>query len=386
MQEIIGKCEDYIKEQNFESYDQFDALTNSFLYRISHNKQLLRRIFIQIVAKSPVDLHWMGMKKMLHTKTISDLLWFYSVNKGDGAITEINHFFELLLDRKLEGGFSWGLNFPYASRFIDADSKMPNLYNTANSGISICHSYSFLNDKNKVAAREALDGIIVFIEKELGFIDEKTKGWYVYYPGQDKPVYNVNALTLYLLAYIRKLGFNNSAFLNTRIRAIINLLCEEQEENGSWYYQRSGNGKWIDGFHTGFILESIAFVSKEGYKEELTKVLQNGWIFYINEMFTEEGFAKYYVNSDKYPIESQNYAQTIQTLSNISRWMHWDQKPLLDKIINITVNNLFDKKKGYFYYKKTKYSTYKMPYLRWAVTPMMLALSYAILCFEDKNH
>lgn len=386
LKEIITKCDGYIQKQNYRSYDQFDALTNDFLYRISHNRELLRRIFIQIVSKSPVNLHGLGMKKMLHTKTISDLLWFYSVNKELGSTTEINHFFELLLERKLPAGFSWGLNFPYASRFIDADAKMPNLYNTANSGLSICHSYPYLNPKNKLIAEEALNGIVVFIEQGLGFVDENTKGWYVYYPEQNKPVYNVNALTLYLLAYIRKLDFNNSEFLDLRIRSLINLLREEQENNGSWYYSRAPNGKWIDGFHTGFILESLAFASKEGYEVEITKVLQKGWTFYLNKMFTKEGFAKYYLTSNKYPIESQNYAQSIQTLANISRWLKWDQKQLLTKIINITIDNLFDMEKGYFYYKKTKYFTYKMPYLRWAVTPMMLALSYAILCLEDKNH
>ena len=376
IKEIIRKCEEYIIKNNYKSYDLFDALTNGFINRITKNNQLLRRIAIQLVSRSPIDLHWLGMKKMLHTKTISDLLWFYSVNKEIEASREINYFFELLIQAKLENRHGWGLNFPYATRFIDADEGMPNLYNTANAGISMCYSFSYLNDKNKVIAKEAINGVVNFIETDLGYIDENLKGWYVYYPGQKYPVYNVNALTIYFLCLVKKLGFNNSGFLDKRIKALINLVSEEQENNGGWYYSRSLKGKWIDGFHTGFILESLAFASKEGYKSELKEILKKGWSFYLNNMFTKEGYAKYFLQSNKHPIEAQNYAQAIQTLSNVGIWLKWDQKELLNKVIKISVDNLFDNK-GFFYYKRTKYLTYKKPYMRWSVTPMMLALNYA---------
>jgi len=374
--EVLEKCEKYVIKRNYKSYDLFDALTNSFIDRITKNKQLLRRIAIQVVSKSPMDLHWLGMKKMLHTKTISDLLWFYSVEKGAVAANEINYFFELLIQNKSNKGYGWGLNFPYATRFIDADAQMPNLYNTANSAISICHSFYYLNDKNKIIAKGALGGVVEFMEKELGYVDENEKGWYIYYPGQKYPTYNVNALAIYLLVFIKKLNAGNPDFLDKRIRALINLLHGEQEANGSWYYSRSSKGKWVDGFHTGFVLESLAFAYKEGYQNELTEMLQKGWTFYLNEMFADDGYPKYFLQSNKYPIEAQNYAQTIQTLANVCTWLNWDQKELLNKVIKIAVDNLFDER-GFFYYKKTKYLTYKKPYLRWAVTPMMLALSYA---------
>lgn len=374
--EIIKKCEEYIIKNEYISYDLFDALSNGFINKITKGSQLLRRIAIQIGSRSPIDLHWLGMKKMLHTKTISDLLWFYSVNNGKKKTREINFFFELLIQKKIPKVYGWGLNFPYATRFIDAGAEMPNLYNTANAGISLCYSFPYLSDKNKAIAKEAINGVVKFIETDLGYIDENSKGWYIYYPDQNYPVYNVNALAVYFLAFVKKIGLNNPEFLDKRIRVLINLLSEEQEDNGSWYYSRSLKGKWIDGFHTGFILESLAFASNEGYEKELSKILQKGWAFYLDKMFTPEGYAKYFLQSNKYPIETQNYAQAIQTLSNIGKWLNWNQKELLSKVIKISIENLYDSS-GFFYYKKTKYFTYKKPYLRWSVTPMMLALSYA---------
>lgn len=382
--EIIKNCEKYLIKNEYKSYDQFDALTNPLINRLTKNKQLARRIAIQVVAKFPFDLHWLGMKKMLHTKTISDMLWFYSIEKGIDASNEINHFFELLIQKKLKDRYIWGLTFPYTSRFIDADASMPNLYNTVNAGISICYSFLHLKDPNKQIAKEAINGIIHSIETEFGYIDEDPKGWYIYYPGQKHPVYNVNALTIYFLVFVKKLGLNDLRFLDKRIKSLIHLLAEEQENDGSWFYSRSDKGKWIDGFHTGFILESLAFAHKEGYAKEIAESLHLGWDFYLKKMFTKEGYSKYYLESNKFPIESQNYAQTIQTLSNISKWLKWDQKDLLNKTINIVIKNLYDKR-GFFYYKKTKFFIYKQPFLRWSVTPMMIALSYSKQLGHYKN-
>ena len=381
--EIIKNCEKFVISNNYESYDLFDAMTNRFINRITKNKKLLRRIAIQVISKSPFDLHWLGMKKMLHTKTISDMLFYYSIN-GENNISEINRFFELLIKRKIGKSYGWGLNFPYTSRFNDTNADIPNLYNTSNAGISICYSFHFLNNKNQIVAKKAIKEIVNFIETDLGYNDEKNKGWYRYYPGQIYPVYNVNALTIYLLAFIKKLEFYNLDFLDSRIKAISNLLAEEQEQDGSWFYSRSDKGKWIDGFHTGFILESLAFVYKEGYEEHLKGILKKGWSFYIEKMFTKEGYPKYFLQSDKYPIESQNCAQSIQTISNIGIWLNWEQKKLLDKITEITIDNLYNAK-GYFIHKKTKYFTNKKPFIRWSITPMMIALSFALKYNENES-
>ena len=381
--EIIKNCEKFVISKNYESYDLFDAMTNNFINKITKDKKLLRRIVIQVVSKSPFDLHWLGMKKMLHTKTISDMLFYYSIN-GENNITEINRFFELLIKRRIGKSYGWGLNFPYTSRFIDTGADIPNLYNTSNAGISICYSFLYLNNKNQIVAKEAIKEIVNVMEKDLGYVDEKNKGWYRYYPGQIYPVYNVNAFAIYFLAFIKKLEFYDSDFLDKRINAISNLLVEEQEDDGSWFYSRSAKGKWIDGFHTGFIIESLAFVYKESYEMQLKETLQKGWIFYIEKMFTKEGYPKYFLESGKYPIESQNYAQAIQSLSNIGIWLNWEEKKLLDKIIKITIDNLYDNK-GFFIHKKTKYFTNKKPFIRWSISPMMVALSFALKYNEHES-
>jgi len=382
--EIQQQCINHMESNNLMSYDLFDALTNDFLNNVSKRSTLFRRILIQINAKSLIDLHWTGMKRMVHTKTISDLLWYYSIGNDESKYHRVNFYFTWLLKLKNINGFGWGLNFPYTSRFIDASESMPNLYNTINSGIAICYSFNYLSETNKVIAKKSLEGILEFIDTELGFIDEGNKGWYLYYPSQKYPTYNVNALALYFFTFVKQIGVHLADSFSLKITKILNLLIEEQEIDGSWFYSRSPKGKWIDGFHSAFVIESIAFAYKNGFNsKEVEDCLDKGWKFYLEEMFTDTGFPKYFLNSTEYPMESQNIAQAIQTLSIFGIWF---DKPNCEALVINNIKNVLENlynKKGFFYYKKTFFWTYRMPYFRWSTTPMILALEYAKIYFKS---
>ncbi len=369
--EIIKKSIFYIESQNYKSYDLYDALTCPMLDRLTKRSDLLRRITIQINAKSRLDLHWFGMKKMVHTKLVSDLLWVFSLNNSAEKATSI---YKKLLDLKCSCAEPvWGLNFPYTSRFVNANANTPNIYNTVTTGLAICELLSFV--KNEEYEKQ-IESIIDALFKVFSFKDESSKGWFSYYPGQKSPTYNVNALVIYFLCKANNTLKHHYAETSV-INKLIQLLTEEQNNDGSWYYSRSEQGKWIDGFHTGFIIESLAYAYSHGYEsEKLSLSLSKAWDYYINNLFTDDNFPKYFNTSTKYPIESQNCAQAIQTLTLVSTWLGWNKKDLLDKLINNTINNLFDDK-GFFYYKKTKLFTYKQSYLRWSTSPMLVALSYA---------
>lgn len=384
--EITNNCLKYIEKEKFRSYDPFDALTNPLINFLTSGSNILRRIAIQINSRSPLDLHWSGMQKKIHTKTVSDLLLYYSIRKrseivvdniADPDTAKIKSLFNTLLDLKIAGIFAWGLNFPYTSRFINADSDAPNLYNTVNSGISICHSLNKLDTETKSHALVVLKGIVAYMNSTMWTIDERGQGWYQYYPGQKYPTYNVNALALYFLVLLQKTTGLDDHDLEVRSQTLKKLICEEQQNDGSWIYARSDHGKWIDGFHTGFILESVAYVHKEGKgSPQLADALMRGVDYYIKNFFTEESYVKYFSNSSKYPMDAQNYAQAIETLSLLGLWGIFQKDSLLKDIISNANHSLYNEK-GYFNYRKTRYFTYKTPYFRWSVTPMIIALEYA---------
>lgn len=373
IEDVISKSISHIEAMEYRSFDLFDTLTCSWIDKATSKSDLVRRIAIQINSKSPIDLHWLGMRKMIHTKLISDLLWTYSLNY---SVKKALPIYTKLTDLKIKGHESvWGLNFPYTSRFINSKANTPNIYNTATTGLAICEFCNLNNSKNE-ELRTQIESIVYSLFHVFAFTDEGSKGWVTYYPGQKSPTYNVNALTAYFLCKANK-TLDKKCANDVVIQKLINLLIEEQNTDGSWYYSRSEIGKWIDGFHTGFIIESLAYVYSHGFESvTLKNTLNKAWNYYITNLFTTEGYPKYYNISNKFPIEAQNCAQAIQTLSLTGLWLGWHKKELLEKVISKSIDDLYNSK-GYFFYKKTKYFTYKQSYLRWSTAPMLVALSYA---------
>ncbi|MFK7779187.1 MAG: hypothetical protein QM501_13860 [Gimesia sp.] len=49
--------------------------------------------------------------------------------------------------------------------------------------------------------------------------------------------------------------------------------------------------------------------------------------------------------------------------------------PLAEKIAQWAIDNMQDKKRGYFYYQKTRFYTNKIPYIRWSQAWMFYALA-----------
>lgn len=369
---IINESILHIEKKDYKSFDIFDALTCKWIEKITAKSDLARRIAIQINAKSPIDLHWLGMQKMQHTKTISDMLWLNCLLFDHGLSSErkIESLFNLILKKRTNQKYVWGLNFPYTTRFINAEKTMPNLYNTCTSGIAISYYCEKTNKK-----KEILKDLYFDLCSTFTYINEGNKGFYIYYPGQKHPTYNVNALALFLFTRINAVS-KEEIIPEKKINEILELLIDEQLENGGWLYSRSSNGKWIDGFHTGFIIESLIHTYLNGNKSvRLKESIDKAIYFYVCNMFTKEGEPKYFNYSNKYPIESQNYAQAIQTISSISIFGNYEIDSLQNRLVSNTIKYLYSGN-GYFYYKKESYYTIKSSYLRWSTSPMLLALMH----------
>lgn len=373
VQLIIKQCQDNLNKSNYYSYDIFDALTSPWINFITKKNVFFRRVAIQINAKSPIDLHWLGMKKMQHTKTISDMLWLYSLQNNSDSHEEVKKLLENLKNRALNSKLVWGLNFNYATRFINADEKMPNLYNTCTVGLAIaqyCETYNENIDMLKIMYNDLCD--------TFEYIEEKDKGYFIYYPGQKHPTYNVNALALYLFSRINVVS-KKEIVPKERIQQMLNLIVSEQLDDGSWFYSRSPKGKWVDGFHSGFIIESLiyTYLSKINTSVILKNSIDKSIEFYLSKMFTDDNYPKYFDYSNKYPIECQNVAQAIQTLAYVKEYGNFDVDDLLNNLIKNTILDLYSGK-GYFYYKKEKFYTNKQNYFRWSTTPILVAFQHYI--------
>jgi len=153
----------------------------------------------------------------------------------------------------------------------------------------------------------------------------------------------------------------------------IQYTLDAQHEAGFWRYGEAAHHQFIDGFHTGYVLETLKRMQDIGLPKGLQKPVANslktGTEYYVTHFFEDDGAPKYYHNK-RYPIDCHNTAQAVLMLK--------DSHPkLAAKVLDWTIDNMWDEDKGYFYYQKSKSLTNRINYQRWTQAWMFLALAAA---------
>lgn len=154
---------------------------------------------------------------------------------------------------------------------------------------------------------------------------------------------------------------------------------KHQNKDGSWYYWAPPDKiiYKIDHYHTGFVLESLVIIERcLGQEFCAHDKLEKGVKYYLENLF-ENKYLPRFTNKSTFPIDIQSCAQAIITLTELS-----DLQPeLIDKargVANWSIQNMYDKK-GFFYYRMNKNKkTDKTPYMRWAESWMLRALTFLL--------
>jgi hypothetical protein len=147
-----------------------------------------------------------------------------------------------------------------------------------------------------------------------------------------------------------------------------------QRPDGSWPYGEAPNLRWVDNFHTGYVLEALHTCLRAGLVEA-REPLMRGLAFYEARMFLADGTPKYFVNKT-YPIDMWCVAQAIQTFAIVS---HLDPR-LLDKALNVFDFALraMRRRDGAFIFQRNRLWSNRACHVRGVVAPTVLALAHLL--------
>src|SRR3989442_11330500 len=129
--------------------------------------------------------------------------------------------------------------------------------------------------------------------------------------------------------------------------------------------------QWIDSYHTGYKVEALHDYANYCGDYDVLPNLRRAVHFYRKEFFSENGTPKFYPRS-MYPIDIHASAQGIFTLVRACADL-----PLAKKVARWTIRHMQDQQ-GFFYYKKTRFYTIRVPYLRWSEAWMLYGLSWLL--------
>jgi hypothetical protein len=399
---VVAALERWLEEVSYASCDPYDGLTSPLL-QPARRVPLLARAWMQVVKRSPLDLRpLLGIRPAVYTKSLSDLAQAYarraetarsagSATTADAAMVKARGFLALLRERRLPApGSAWGMDLPYVSRFVTARPTTPNLYQTVNAAAAFLDVRDAESWRGTPAADD-LDvalGATEFMEKGLGRLEASPDriAWR-YYPGEEACVYNVNALAGALLLRLGQVA--NRSDLVDLGRRTLRFVVEAQNPDGSWWYARGPRGRWVDGFHTGFILDALAEAVYRAGERPFAPALERGIRFYTERMFTTEHLPRYDARSD-YPVEVQNCAQAIQTLSILAQHNR-SLVPRARATTMAVIEALFrwtrraEPRAGYFMLSRGRTFTNRLAAVRWGQAPMLLALEHLAAAESDEQ-
>jgi hypothetical protein len=358
----LKNLKSYIETEDYAGYDPYDALNSPLLKILSAKSKWLRIAFIQTLRILPINLRsLLRVAKGHNPKAIGLFLGgnakLYSLEKENQHLDRIHYLLELLKKIKSKdcSGNCWGYNFDWQNKVMYVPKYTPTIVNSAFIGHALLDTYSLCNIDS---ALDMAVSIKDFILNDLNRHYEGDRLCFSYTPLDHNFVHNANLLGASLL--IRLHQYCEDKLLEEVGLASLSYSLSHQRSDGAWSYAQTELQKWVDSFHTGFNLQALQYFITEGYDSHCQKQYETGLEYYAEHFFLADGTPKYYDNK-VFPIDIHCPCQAIVVLSN-NLAGHFD---LAKKILQWMLRNMFDSK-GYFYFRKNRFITNRIPYMRWS--------------------
>jgi uncharacterized protein YyaL (SSP411 family) len=387
---IIQKLERFLEKDDHRGWDPYDALNSSFLQFIILDQKWLRIAVTQLLKRSPVNLRLLlGVPKSQSPKALGLIASAYLNRARRSQKTVYLQKARGLLDRLIAhsagfSGHSWGHHFNWQSSIFYIPKGIPTVVNTSFIAQAFLDAYDITREKNYLyVARDACDFVLNDLNRTPAGalakgIAQRAEGTgsfcFSYTPVDETCVHNANMLAAELLA--RVYSYTKEDILRDTARHAASFTLQHQNEDGSWYYGSGARQRYIDSFHTGFVLVSLYRVLqniKDPRDKKLTTALYKGYQFYRDTFFETSGAPRYF-HDRSLPRDLHCTAQGIITFLTLKQYDRMSER--YAKILaDWAIENMWDDRHGYFYFQKHKLYTNKIPYLRWPNAWMYFALA-----------
>jgi hypothetical protein len=375
------KAHEYSRSQNYTGYSLYDS--HNGVVPFEKFGRVISFYSNQIIKRSPINFRTLlGIKKGYNPKGAGLFLNIYSQAAGLGIIEEgelkeiTDFFFEWLINNPSQGysGYCWGYNYDWPIRDGSiVPAHTPSGVVTGFNCRAMMSNYRICNNEK---VREIIASSADFVMNDLEHINTDRGLCISYTPLPDNLTVNASLLGAEILAYSDYL--NGTKTHRDTIKGVLDFTRNVQNDDGSWYYSFTpGTFKpknQID-FHQGYVIETIDNILKHiSYDFDITPYrfcIHRGLDFYLSHQIDPKGYA-YWRLPKKWPVDIHNQSQAIITLNRFDG-LDVRCKPLRDKIISWTIENMMGSN-GKFYYQKWPLITNKVSYMRWNQAWMMLAL------------
>jgi len=243
-------------------------------------------------------------------------------------------------------------------------------------GLALLDAHERTADRKLLATAE---GTGRFFLRHVPQTQTPAGAYFGYAPGDSSPIHNANMHVAGFLARLASLLDDGEEFAAPARSALAYTLAH-QRPDGSWPYGERANIQWTDGFHTGYVLDSLRLCADAGLDDGAA---HDAWLrgvdFYRRRLFLADATPRYSASST-YPIDAQSAAQAIQTLS-IGAAHDRSHGDLAWKVFEFTMARL-RRRDGLFLFQRRRLWCNRATHLRWVIAPMLLAFTHLIAIDE----
>ena len=363
-----------VKKNAYKGYEFDDFLGSKFLSTMSFGNLFIKRVFVQVGKFLPVNIRpFIGIRKLESTKAnaffAKGYLYAFKASSYEKWLQEAVRLLNWLLESYSTGysGLAWGNAFDFASRGGFYKKGLPTIVWTSHINNTFYLAYKETRfDRYKDAVISSTD----FISKDLERYEDNNGTCLAYAPGLLSLVHNSNLLGA--AALLRAWTLDNDREKYNLAQKAFSWSIGHMNTDGSWYYGIGKKYRWIDNFHTAYVLDCLVEGHLIGGEVMVPwQVIDLTFKFWRKNFFLEDGTPKYYHNK-KYPIDVQCAAQAIESFAKYSEI---NQSALSDayKVYKWTIKHQ-RKRNGGFIFQKRRFYTNKLESIHWGQSTMLLAL------------
>ena len=367
----ITRLKSWVESRDFAGWDPYDAMNSPLVRLLSLGTKYGRIAWTQFFRKCPINLRpLLAVPKRKNAKALGLFLEAYSKLYSVGGDEDLRDVIEKVLEgldqtRSRGGsGYCWGYPFEWQSRAALVPAGTPTIVNSSFIGHALldCHQAT-----GSSRAREMALQIPEFMLRDLNRLETDAGFCFSYTPIDRNFVHNANMLGASLLMRLGK-ATANVEWMEVA-RKSMTYSVTRQRPDGSWPYAETGFQGWIDSFHTGFNLEALRWFVRLGEAPpEWEEAYLKGVAFYAGNFFLDDGTPKYY-HDRVYPIDIHAPCEAVYFLSGES-----GHKELTDMVLGWMLRNMWNERAGCFHFRKSRYFTNRIPYMRWSPACGMRAL------------
>jgi hypothetical protein len=372
----LRRLEAWGEARDWKGPDPYDGLNATRLVRPLRARPLGRRVLTQVVKRSPLDVRpLLGIPPSHNAGAIAHVVSSYA---RDGLLPAGEARAKLeralaLLDRLRLATYDrpcWGYPFDVQTRVFFYPRGVPNSIATSFAAHALVDAYEATRERPLLELAEAIGE---FFLEYVPQTDGGNGAYFGYLVGDRTPIHNANVLVCAALARViahrRRHDFAAAAEQGVRYTV------RRQRTDGSWPYGERPNLDWVDGYHTGYVLDALMACREAGVEAAEETAIYRGLEYYRRELFAADGRPKF-TSTSVYPIDSQCVAQGIQTFALAAR----EDVSFLDDARRVFryARMRMQRRDGAFIFQRRRLWANRTPHVRWTAAPMLLALTHLL--------